>query len=92
MSSEKLNELVEVDGLSLRHTYRGYDGNIEVYTAQAGNKTYSLYRKPNETTWQCDWSASYNCQPVELDANASDKDAMLKALVAHLKSLEHAGH
>ena len=92
MTAEKLNELIEVDGLTLQHTYRGYYDEVEVYTTQANNKVYSLYRRPDQATWQCDWTASYNCQPVDLKADASDIEAMLKAFAAHLKSLQSAGH
>ena len=92
MPDQKMGEAVTIEGVDLIHTYRGYDNDIEVYTAQAGNRTYSLYRKANETTWKCDWTTSYNCQPVDLSANPGDKEATLKAFVALLKSLQHSGH
>ena len=93
MSTEKIYESVTVDGLQVFHTYRGYNNDIEVYTTQAGDKTYSLYRQPNQTTWQCDWTASYNCQPILLTADPGDKEAMLKAFAAMLRSLQKiSGH
>jgi hypothetical protein len=90
-SSAKAIESLTVEGVELFYTYRGYDNDIETYTAQAGNKTYSLYRKNNEGVWRCDWTSSYNCQPITLDADANDKEAMLKAFAAMLKSLHQGG-
>lgn len=92
MLSEKIYERVIVDGVEVFHTRRGTHDEIEVYTAQAGNKTYSLYCRPNETAWRCDWTSSYNCQPISLDAGPGDKEAMLKAFAALLKSRQHAAH
>ncbi len=93
MPTQKIYESVIIDDLEIFHTYRGYNNDIEVYTAQAGAKTYSLYRKPNRTTWHCDWTTSYNCQPLLLEAAPDDKEAMLKAFAAMLRSLqETSGH
>lgn len=92
MPTEKIYEPMTVDGVEVFHTYRGYNNDIEAYTSQVDNKTYSLYRKPNETRWYCDWTASYNCQPIELDADPTDKEAMLKAFAAMLKSVRKSAH
>ena len=94
MAIEKVLETVTVDGLDLYYTYRGYNNDIEVYTLTKDNVTYSLYQKPNESEWHCDWSKSYNCQLIDLEADATNKDAMLKAFVAMLKDLPDvdAGH
>ena len=91
VAQTKTLEALTVAGVALLHTYRGYNKDIETYTAQAGNKTYSLYRKNNESTWHCDWTASYNCQPIDLGVDASNKDAMLNAFASLLKSLQHSG-
>ena len=92
MTAEKTVEYVNVDGLDIIHTYRGYNTDIEVYTYTTDNITYSLYRKPHETVWHCDWSKSYNNQPIPLHADATDVDAMLKAFVAVIKSRSASGH
>lgn len=92
MSAQKTAERVSIDGLELYHTFRGYDSDIEVYTITTDNITYSLYRKPNEQDWQCDWSKSYNCQPISLDADTTNKDEMLSAFVTMLKSASTSGH
>jgi len=92
MSTQKIYEPVLVDGVELFRTYRGYQNEIEVYTCQAGNRTYSLYHKPDEAGWRCDWTTSYNCQPIELGAQPTDKEAMLKAFAALLKSLSTSAH
>lgn len=92
MAAQKLFERLTIAGVELIHTYRGYHDDIEVYTAQVGDKTYSLYRKPNETAWRCDWTASYNCQPIDLEADPTDREAMLQAFAALVKSLQQAAH
>jgi len=91
MSREKIYEPVTIDGEEIFHTYRGYNTDIEVYTFQEHNRTYSLYLRPGEQAWKCDWTASYNCQPIELEADPTNKDAMLKAFVAYKKSLNLLG-
>ena len=88
MSQAKLFESVVVDDFELYHTYRGYNGDIEVYGCQVGNRIFSLFRRPDENYWHCDWTTSYNNQPIELDADPTNKDAMLKAFVAYLKKVD----
>jgi len=92
MTTEKVSEKMTVEGLEIFHTYRGYNNEIEVYTQTVNDTTYSLYRKPDETAWHCDWSRSYNCQPISLEADPTDKEATLKAFVALLKSASKKGH
>ena len=85
-------ETVTIDGMTLYHTHRGYNQDIEAYTRTQDNITYSLYRKPNESIWRCDWSKSYNNQPIELAANPTDGEGMLKAFVALLKAAQVTAH
>ena len=92
MAAEKTVEYVNIDGLDLIHTYRGYDTNIEVYTHTTDNITYSLYRKPSETIWRCDWSKSYNNKPISLSADATDLDSMLKAFVTMIRDRSSSAH
>lgn len=92
MTAEKTVNYVTIDGLDLIHTYRGYNTDIEVYTYTTDNITYSLYRKPHETVWRCDWSKSYANQPIQLKADATDVDSMLKAFVAIIKSRSTESH
>lgn len=75
-----------VDGVELLHTYRGHNLEIEVYYCQDGPRTYNLFRKKGDQAWRCDWVTSHSHHEVELEANPTDLDAMLKAFVAMLKA------
>lgn len=78
-------QLITVDGVELAHTFRGHYKDIEVYAYQAGPKTYSLFKKQGEAIWRCDWAASYQIQPIELQADPKNLQAMLTAFVQLLK-------
>ncbi len=82
----KVYEAVTVDGVEVIHTFRGYNDEVEVYTFQAENVTYNLYKKQGDSEWHCDWVTSYHIEKIELDADPRDAQAMLKAFVAMLKA------
>jgi hypothetical protein len=88
MSQQKIFESLVVDGVELYHTYRGYNGDIEVYGYSLSNRTFSLFKRPGDNTWRADWTTSYDNQPIELEADATNKDAMLKAFAAYLKTVD----
>jgi hypothetical protein len=88
MSQQKIFESVVVDGVELYHTYRGYNNDIEVYGCTMSSRTFSLFRRPEENRWRCDWTTSYNNQPIDLPADPTNKEAMLKAFVAYLKKVD----
>ncbi len=81
----KLYEAVTVDGVDIAHTFRGHNDTVEVYCYQAGNVTYSLYKKAEGAPWHCDWVTSYYEETIDLPANADDAQAMLTAFAAMLK-------
>lgn len=75
-----------VNGVELYHTYRGREGEVEVYTRQDGPKTYSLFKKKDDQEWRCDEVTSHSHREITLDADPADLDAMLKAFADMLKS------
>ena len=85
---KKVYENIIVEELDVVHTFRGHRNQVEVYTYQAGPKTYSLYKKKGDSEWRCDVTASYSHQDIALAGDASDASAMLKAFVAKVKELE----
>ncbi len=82
----KVYEAVPVDGVELVHTFRGYNDEVEVYTFQADSVTYNLYKKEGEPEWHADWVTSYHIEPIALDADPRNTQAMLKAFAAMLKA------
>lgn len=84
-----LYESMLVDDVEIVHTFRGHRKQVEVYTCQSGPKTYSLFKRKGDTAWRCDCTASYNHFDIDLKAEASDEQAMLKAFASMLKDTEN---
>ncbi len=84
-----LYESTSVEGVDIVHTFRGHRKQVEVYTFQSGPKTYSLFKRKGDTVWRCDCTASYNHFDIDLKAEASDEQAMLKAFASMLKETEN---
>lgn len=80
------HERKTIDGVELIHTYRGHNLEIEVYYYQDGPRTYNLFKKKGDQKWRCDWVTSHNHQEIELEADPTDLNAMLKAFVDMLKT------
>jgi hypothetical protein len=79
-------ERITVNDVELIHTHRGYNDEIEVYYFQNGPRTYNLFKKKGDQGWRCDWVTSHSQTEVDLEADATDLDAMLRAFTAMLKS------
>jgi hypothetical protein len=79
-------ERITVNDVELIHTQRGYNDEIEVYYFQDGPRTYNLFKKKGDQEWRCDWVTSHSHTQVNLEAEPTDLDAMLKAFTAMLKS------
>lgn len=78
-------EAVTIDGVEFYHTFRGHNEAVEVYTYQADNVTFNLYKPANDRHWHCDWVTSYHQEAIPLPGDTENTGSMLRAFAAILK-------